>query len=220
MNPLLQTVYDDIEAFLQTNQELFFNERDFQMHIAVYLRNLNKYDDVDVEYYVPYEELNGYVWENELRLDVVVRSGDEFVPIELKYKTKEVKKKLPRFCEMLDVVVMKHQGAQNLARYDFWKDVRRIELVKRRFDVVVGGVAVFLTNDATYLKSPKTQSMDIEFSMSEGIHSTQKHWPNAEVAKTKGRPDFDLDKEYATAWTDLLVDGVEMHYCIVTIQPC
>ena len=26
--------------------------------------------DVDVEYYVPYEELENYVWKNELKLDI------------------------------------------------------------------------------------------------------------------------------------------------------
>lgn len=60
------------------------------MHLAVYLRGLNKYDDVDVEYYIPHSELDNYIWKNELRLDIVVRNGNEFVPIELKYKTKAV----------------------------------------------------------------------------------------------------------------------------------
>ncbi|MGN0235199.1 MAG: hypothetical protein ACI4BD_02640, partial [Paludibacteraceae bacterium] len=78
----------DIIAFMQNNQELLFNERDFQMHLAVWLRESKHYDDVDVEYYIPYEKLDNYIWKNELRLDIVVRKGKEYLPIELKYKTK------------------------------------------------------------------------------------------------------------------------------------
>lgn len=57
MKSILATVKDDVIAFIESNSELFFNERDFQMHLAVYLRGLNKYDDVDVEYYIPHSEL-------------------------------------------------------------------------------------------------------------------------------------------------------------------
>lgn len=46
MKSILATVKDDVIAFIESNSELFFNERDFQMHLAVYLRGLNKYDDV------------------------------------------------------------------------------------------------------------------------------------------------------------------------------
>ena len=44
MKSILATVKDDVIAFIESNSELFFNERDFQMHLAVYLRGLNKYD--------------------------------------------------------------------------------------------------------------------------------------------------------------------------------
>ncbi len=174
---LIRTVQKDILTFIEENEELFFNERDFQMHLALYLRNTNRYDDVDVEYYVPYQELGNYVWESELRLDIVVRKGEEYVPVELKYKTKKVEKSFLRFEENIhNAVIMKNQGAQDIGRYDFWKDVRRVELVHKRFSQVIGGVAVFLTNDNSYLRMPKEQSIDYLFSMSEGKHSIHKHW--------------------------------------------
>ncbi len=161
---LIQEIRADIEAFLQQNNELFFNERDFQIHLAVYLRDLHKYDDVDVEYYVPYTTLSNYVWKNELRLDILVRKGNEFVPVELKYKTKKVQKSILRFNETIkDIEVMKNQGAQDLGMYDFWKDVRRIELVRNRFEHVQGGLAVFLTNDKLYLSEPKPLSNNYLF---------------------------------------------------------
>ena len=150
MKSLIDIVRADVMAFLESNNELLFNERDFQMHLATWLRNsTNKYDDIDVEYYVPWQELKDYVWESELRLDIVVKKGDEYCPVELKYKTKKVERQISRFDEVMHdkVVVMKNQGAQDLGMYDFWKDVRRVELVRNRFERVKGGLAVFVTND-------------------------------------------------------------------------
>ena len=73
MTSLINIVRQDVFAFLESNNELLFNERDFQMHLATWLRNSqNRYDDVDVEYYVPKSELDDYVWDSELRLDIVV----------------------------------------------------------------------------------------------------------------------------------------------------
>ena len=154
MTNLIEIVQQDVFAFLGSNEELLFNERDFQMHLATWLRNsANAYDDVDVEYYVPRSSLQNYVWDSELRLDIVVKKDGEYCPIELKYKTKKVERQISRFDEMLDnqVVVMKNQGAQDLGMYDFWKDVRRIELVRNRFCNVKGGLAVFVTNDESYI---------------------------------------------------------------------
>ena len=74
MSTLIDIVRQDVFAFLENNDELLFNERDFQMHLAMWLRNSsNRYDDVDVEYYVPKSELDDYVWDSELRLDIVVK---------------------------------------------------------------------------------------------------------------------------------------------------
>ena len=84
MTALIDIVRRDVFAFLESNDELLFNERDFQMHLATWLRNsANHYDDVDVEYYVPRSELENYVWDSELRLDIVVKKDGEYCPGEI-----------------------------------------------------------------------------------------------------------------------------------------
>ena len=179
MATLIDIVRQDVFAFLDSNNELLFNERDFQMHLATWLRNsANAYDDVDVEYYVPKSELNNYVWDSELRLDIVVKKAGEYCPVELKYKTKKVERQISRFDEKLNdkVVVMKNQGAQDLGMYDFWKDIRRVELVSRRFKSVKGGLAVFVTNDSLYTKESRQNSNNYLLNMNEGEHSPIKHW--------------------------------------------
>ena len=218
---LIDIVRKDVCAFLESNDELLFNERDFQMHLATWLRNsANRYDDVDVEYYVPRQELDNYIWDSELRLDIVVKKDGEYCPVELKYKTKKVERKISRFDEDLtaDVVVMKNQGAQDLGMYDFWKDVRRVELVRNRFERVKGGLAVFVTNDGFYTKGSKESSNNYLFGMAgEAARSTKKHWANPESTCAKTHPNFEVEREYSIEWRTREIDKVEFYYCIVTI---
>lgn len=221
MATLIDLVRNDVCAFLESNEELLFNERDFQMHLATWLRNsTNRYDDVDVEYYVPCQELDNYVWDSELRLDIVVKKDSEYCPVELKYKTRKVERKISRFDEDLtgNVVVMKNQGAQDLGMYDFWKDVRRVELVRNRFERVKGGLAVFVTNDGFYIKGSKESSNNYLFNMSAGkAHSKQKYWAKPESTCAKTHPNFEVEKEYTIDWYDKVVDGVQFYYCILSI---
>ena len=221
MTTLIDIVRNDVCAFLESNNELLFNERDFQMHLATWLRNSgNGYDDVDVEYYVPWQELDGYIWESELRLDIVVKKSGEYCPVELKYKTKKVERQIRRFDELLSdkVVVMKNQGAQDLGMYDFWKDVRRVELVRNRFDRVKGGLAVFVTNDASYTKESKESSNNYLFNMNKNkAHSKRKHWANPESTCAKMHPNFEVEKEYVINWHERTVDSVDFYYCITVI---
>ena len=222
MTNLIEIVQQDIFAFLGSNEELLFNERDFQMHLATWLRNsINSYDDVDVEYYVPWQELDDYIWESELRLDILVKKDGEYCPVELKYKTKKIERKISRFDEVLHdkVVVMKNQGAQDLGMYDFWKDVHRVELVRNRFKNVKGGLAVFVTNDPFYTKASRPNSNNYLLNMTEGKHSVVKHWQNEDsaCAKMKSYKSFEVEKEYSIKWHHRNIDNIPFHYCIVNI---
>ena len=229
MANIADIVRDDIVAFLESNEELLFNERDLQMHLATWLRKSKKsYDDVDVEYYVPWEELGKdtsgeykYIWKSELRLDIVVKKDGEYCPVELKYKTKKVERKISRFNEELsdEVIIMKNQGAQDLGMYDFWKDVRRIELVKNRFKSVKGGLVLFLTNDHFYKKSSKEKSNHFFFNMTGGEHDTNKHWKreDSRCAQMKAYKSFDVERKYTIHWHDIVIDKEIFYYCIVNI---
>lgn len=216
---LINIAYSDVQQFFEVNKELLFNERDLQIHLATFLRQIGHYDDVDVEYYVPLSELKGYIWNNELRMDVLLCKGREFLPIELKYKTKTVRKKLPRFGESVAeaVEVMKNQGAQDLGMYDFWKDVRRIEIVRNRFSNIKNGLAVFVTNDPMYLQRGREKSNHIKLSMDEGGHDKEKHWLNKDSYCCKTHPDFEVEKEYSIHWDSRDVEGVQYYFTIVTV---
>lgn len=218
---LATIVKDDIIKFLTCNEELLFNERDLQMHLALWLKQSDQaYDDVDLEYFVPHKELGkDYIWGNELRIDIVVKKDGEYLPVELKYKTSSIKRKLLRFDEELSqpIDVMKNQGAYDLNLYKFWKDVRRIELVQKRFKQVKNGLAVFVTNDPSYLNSPKETSNNYLFRINEGIHENNKFWRDPDSYCAKNNQGFNLENTYEIHWSRTKTDGIDLHYCIVTI---
>ena len=212
---LIDTVAKDVHNFLQENKNRpFMNERDLQMHLAIALKNSgNNYDKVEVEYYVPLKALGKpYVWNNEMKVDIVVKKDDEFIPIELKYKTKAIgkaktaktkkskaknaKKDIERFGEVLkNVVIIKDQSAQNLAKYDFWKDVRRIELLEKRFKAVTGGLVLFMTNDPSYQREPKEHSLSYTDSIEGGEHGPVRK------ALSDERIQFRLRQNYTIEWS-------------------
>ena len=104
MNPFVIEVENDIRDFLKQQHDLLFNEFDFQMQLAIYLRLQGKYDDVESEYFMPTKNtdlLKGYDWDSNMRVDLVVRKDNEYVPIELKYVTKKVVKDYERFGVMV-----------------------------------------------------------------------------------------------------------------------
>ncbi len=219
---MIDDVRADVEEYLRTYQELLFNERDLQMHLALHLLKTGHYADVDLEYCIPSTDVPDYraIWKNEqLRIDTVVRIDDEYLPIELKYKTKSVKKRIPRFGEQVssDVEVMKNQGAQDLGKYDFWKDVRRIEIVRKRFKAIKSGLAVFVTNDPAYLQSGRDLSNHIKFSMTEGSHGKEKHWLDKESTCCKTHPDFDVDQVYSIHWGSKTIEDITIYYTLLTI---
>lgn len=222
---ILNTVLEDIRSFLEQNKEFFFNERDFQMHLATALKNVGKYDDVDVEYAIPSNELISYPWnESDFRVDIVVRKGSEYLPIELKYKTRSLKcqKAIDRFGENIDCEeLVKNQGARDLGMYGFWKDVFRIEQLKMRFPKTIkNGIAILLTNDEGYkCKNLRDNVIYKNFSMSEGEHEVSKCWSSQEskVAQNTNYPNFELNKKYALVWHKEEYNGETFYYTIASI---
>lgn len=211
---------NDIKSFFANQTKVFLNEKDMQIKLSAYLTLSENYDEVDVEYYIPLDQLKDYVWESKLYLDIVVRKGDEYVPIELKYPTKIIDEPIVRFGETLPKTsLLKKHSALNLHQYNFWKDVRRLELVKKRFPAVKKGLAVLMTNDMAYMKPHKKGAKCEQFSTTEGLHSNAKHWNDnaGEKWKKKGYPEFMLDNQYSIGWNDADIGGHKFVYCIVEV---
>jgi hypothetical protein len=97
-------------------------------------------------------------------LDILIRTdaGQE-IGIELKYKTRALNVEVSG-----ESFALLNQAAQDIGRYDFFKDLCRIEdFVNARQKRV--GYAIFLTNDSAYWKDPASQSHGYAaFAMNEG----------------------------------------------------
>lgn len=216
---LTSDVAADIREFIRQQQELMFNELDFQIQLALYLRGSGRYDDVDVEYSLPRDAMPGYDWNSNLRIDLVVSRNGEYCPVELKYPTRKVTRRITRFGEDVpEAVVMKNQGAQDIVRYNFWKDVRRLEVLRGRFESVSGGVAVMMTNDMSYTRPVRDESTCAPFSTAEGheVGGGTVDWLGEPTVR-KDHPPFTLEGRYAAHWEETKIDNIEFKYTIVTI---
>lgn len=231
---LIDNVIHDISYFLASNDEFFFNERDFQMHLALFLIKTGNYKDVDVEYHIPREFKADFnreysSWDTKtISIDIMIRKDQEFVPVELKYKLKGINSTISRLGESSSEIIpiVTNQAAQDLGRYDFWKDVRRIELLKKYFHAVSGGVAVFLTNDKSYMKEPKPNVKYYNFRMDgvTPIGGKMLEW-NGNPPVSKGYNAFPLTNSYNLNWQHKIIrdthngltSNVEYYYCVAQI---
>ena len=216
---LLQTLAEDLKALMQANKELIFNERDLQVRVATWLRDSGHYDDVDMEYAVPKEELSArgvkigsqsFPWDNDLSIDVVVEKDRAFATIELKYATRPVDEKINRFGEPMktDALIVKDQAAGDIVMYNYWKDVRRIETLTRCYPKVKGGVALIITNSVIYWNEPRPDAGYRAFSTSEGniLRPGLLEWGKSIAASVlRSHPAFELSGTYPCHWTDTAV---------------
>lgn len=216
-NNLIQQVHTDVVQFLSGESVLFSNESDLQLRLSCYLKHSGHYDRVEVEYYVPFQELQqqnpsltttNFPWASDLYIDIVVEKDGQFVPIELKYPTKDIWGAFTRFgvAVTAKVPMLKNQGAQDIVRYNYWKDVRRIEALRQAYDeTVVGGLAVMVTNDPSYQNNPTNPNVGYaNFSIKNGRTVTQPQnrnmsWQNG-VSVAKNHPDFQIDGSYSIHW--------------------
>lgn len=219
---LLKQLSQEIVSFIEHKDELMFNERDFQMQLSVALREPVGYDNVDVEYFIPNTVAlaQGYEWDSNLRLDIVVRKGEQYAVVELKYPTRRIVADIHRFDTLLPgIEIVKNHGAQDIVSYNFWKDVRRIEIIKALFpSKVVGGITVMLTNDPYYIRGPRGGSICETFSTADGrrdIHGNMM-WLR-ETAITKGLPSFTLTGSYSIAWHRTTIDSHQFYYTLITV---
>lgn len=135
---------------------VFHSEADFQHAFAWELHQAEPTWDIRLE--VPVRTDAGAI-----HLDLLARSKNGQVAVELKYKTRAL---------ALDIdgepFTLRNHGAQDLGRFDFFKDVGRVEAFamsgpNRR------GYAIFLTNDARYWRPPQMVDAGYAaFAMNEG----------------------------------------------------
>jgi hypothetical protein len=141
---------------LAESRPLFHSEADLQHAFAWELHQM--VPELDVRLEVPLRTPVGSTY-----VDVLARSASTQMAIELKYKTRALQTAVNG-----EEFVLLNQAAQDIGRYDFFKDISRIEAFvagnSRRI-----GYALFLTNDSAYWKAPASLTHGYAaFAMNEG----------------------------------------------------
>ena len=140
---------------LAIERPLFHSEADFQHALAWRIREEHPDSGVRLEYKPPVN-----IGEKEMQLDIwLAKLG---VAIELKYKTAKPKEEIRQNGESFD---LRNQRAHDNGRYDFLKDIQRLEGLSG-FPGAKAGFAIFLTNDDLYWNGPlRKDTFDAQFSL-------------------------------------------------------
>lgn len=194
-------------ALAQRGNEYFTREQDIQIYLAKCLSDTNEFDRIFIEYHIPIHIIPIYPWvdSNNIYIDLVVEKNSLFYPIEIKYKTTSQILPLNIFGTE-GSVLLGHHGAQNIGCYDFWKDVKRLELFQERFANVEQGIMLFITNDESYCQPPiRVNTGYSQFSIHEGRvvnRGVTLNW-NRVLAISANRPPITLYHEYNLTWNNL-----------------
>ena len=136
-------------------RSVFHSEADFQHAFAWELHNLSPDLSIRLEYKPPQIESRIY-------LDIWASGKDASYAIELKYKTRMLRVEAEETFHLLN------QSAQDVGRYDFLKDIQRLEqIVVARSNTT--GYAILLTNDPSYWNPSKSNAtVDASFRIHQG----------------------------------------------------
>jgi hypothetical protein len=196
-----------LRAALAARQEYFTREQDIQIYLAKYFESSNFFERVFFEYHIPSSSINQYPWHdsNNIYIDLVLLKDGHYYPVEIKYKTMSQQIPLTVFGTVAQIT-LGHHGAQNIGCYDFWKDIKRIELFQERFPNVEQGIMIFVTNDESYSQPPlRANTGYAQFSIHEGRvvnMSETLNW-NRILTISANRPPITLSHAYNLTWNNL-----------------
>lgn len=187
------SAFDLIQALaaLAAQRPVFHSEADFQHALAWVLHERHPAAKVRLEYRPAKLSEKAYI-------DIWVQDGEAIYAIELKYKTRGLRATVGgEPFNLLD------QSAQDQGRYDFCRDVSRIETLARTYPGLTG-LAVFLTNDQSYWRtSGRDGNVDSAFRLHEDavLKGTLEWASHASDGTKSGRVKaIYLTREYPVKW--------------------
>jgi len=206
------TDIEDVLNQLSKKRPVFHSEADFQYSLAWEIHEIHPDFNIRLE---KREEING----EELYLDIFIFKNGKICALELKYKTKRLEITISN-----EDYHLKDQGAQDISRYDFCKDIERLEKVLKKYN---NGIrfAIFLTNDYLYWEPPQNlDTADKDFRIHEGkiIEGTLKWKEGTSIGTMKGRENpIKLTGKYNIKWkdySDLKVKNGKFRYLLVEVK--
>jgi len=194
--PVLTAQMLDVNSLigtLATSRPAFHSEGDFQHAFAWELHLRFPKGHVRLER--PIETKLG-----SLHIDVTAEFDGCVYAFELKYKTKTMAALVGS-----ELYELQNHGGQPQGRYDFLKDIARLESINQSLPKSVA-CAILLTNDSAYWSKPRsTDDTSAAFSLYEGRSlSGRLDWsPRAGTGTKRGREEpINLGGQYLLEWRD------------------
>ena len=199
----------DTLSLLSTSRPLFHSEADFQHALAWEIQRQLPEAKVRLEFPVRAQA-------RSIHLDILVVLNGRTLVIELKYATSKLTTVVDG-----EEFSLKERNARDLCRYDFIKDIKRLEqVVESRANCI--GYAILLTNDGAYWRSPKNhQTVDVDFQLHQGriLHGELKWKTNAGQGTIKGREtSLALRGTYALNWIDYSQSTMPFKYVPIEVR--
>lgn len=227
MSNFIQTAIHD----LKNERSIFHSEDDLKLALALKIKEQNPQFKIrlekpfSIEMVEPVESKKEHKVNASVDILVYTEQGVP-VPIELKYKTKKLDTCVDVDGEKYDLT---QQGAHNIGRYNFRKDIYRVEKQLEQLDNAEVGYVLKITNDLAYINNDvsETGNLDKNFSCHEGatIESGERHWHYKGTDKKhwtiiKGqRFLLDLKNDYPVRWeTYSNVKNSEFKYCLIEVK--
>lgn len=186
---------DNIIKELAKERPIFHSEADFQHALAWLIHKKLDNPSVRLEFKPPNYKIYLDIW-----VRTWVRTKEYNIAIELKYKTRGLEHEING-----EKFGLLNQSAQDHGRYDFLKDIQRIEKVASE-NRNTFGYAIFLTNDSAYWKEPAgADTFDTAFRINENKEiSGELRWgKGASEGTIKNRKDgLSLRGSYQFKWQD------------------
>ncbi len=182
-----------ILSALAEQRPIFHSEADFQHAFAWEIHQ--QLPEASVRLELPVQ-----VGKQFLHIDVWVAYQDAVLAVELKYKTRGLSIQIGN-----EQYHLKNQSAQDIGRYDFLKDVQRLERVGAQHQNFKG-YAILLTNDSAYwVKSTDFKTVDADFRLYDGrVIEGVLAWSDKASDGTKKNREraIELQGKYRLCWTD------------------
>jgi len=183
----------DVLQTLAVDRPVYHSEADFQHALAWEIHRRLPDASIRLEYRVPHAPAKMYC-------DIWCTYRDQTCAIELKYKTASLNVDVAG--ETFDLV---SHAAQPPSRYDFLKDIQRLEQASVGHGGYAG-YAVMLSNESTYWASPKKgHPIDADFRIDHGrtISGTLAWGTGASAGTRKNREQpIQLNGRYLLHWSD------------------
>lgn len=192
----------DIMKKLATDRPVFHSEADFQFALAWKIKEYTKEKGTDAK--ITLEKCVNVENAEPMYIDIIVEIDGKEIPIELKYKTRN--KSNDPVTINGEVYNLKNQGAQDNGRYDFVKDISRIEnYISSSKTKCNQGYAIILTNDHLYWEggdNSNSKQFVLKNSLAKGKHEWEKISKSMENYNKNRVKEITLNHDYSLEWID------------------